>query len=155
MTANIQEKSITIVTGAFADSDYGDGPEFAYTDVDQKFLALVEKLVQLCKEHQLNEVRYSFHPTWGPGDIDTELRLQNGELVATANGGFWFTDYPKHGNYCIQSRAQDVEELSEVFLVAEHGATVFLTDDDSVRERYEEHLSDTEEDEATAESADN
>lgn len=138
MTANIQEKSITIVVGAFADDDCGDGPEFAYTDVDQKLLALVDKLVQLCKEHQLSEVHYTFYPEWGPGDIDAELRLQNGELVVTANGSFWFTDYPKCGNYRIQSRRQDVKALSEVFLLAEHGATVFLTDDPSIRERYEE-----------------
>ncbi len=154
MTATIQDKSITIVIGAFADCDYGDGPDFAHTTVDQKFLDLVEKLVRLCNEHQLNEVRYTFYPTWGPGDIGTELRLQNGQLVATANGSFWFTDYPKHANYRIESRAQDVKALKQAFIDAQHGATVFLTDNTSVRERYEEDLAQTEEAPANAESSD-
>lgn len=156
MTATIQDKTITVVIGAYGTDDDGDAPEFAYTKVDQKFVDLVEKLVQLCNEHQLNAAHYALAPQWGPGDIAEELRLQNAEIVATANGSFWFTDYPKYGNYHIESRAIDATALRDAFFSAADGETVFLTDNPAIRERFEDEMSEAdahESDESTAEAA--
>ena len=143
MTANISTKTITMVIGAYGTDEYGDTPDFAYAKVDQSFVELVEQLVLLCKEHKLNTAHYAFSPVWGPGDIEGDLRLQNGEIVVTANGSFWFTDYPKYGNYHIESRAIDATTLRETFLAAEEGSTVFLTDDATLRERFEDEMSET------------
>ncbi len=153
MTANTENKSITVVMGAYATDDDGDGPSFAYIQVNQGFVDHVEKLVQICSEHKLNAAHFALAPHWGPGDIEEELRLQNGEIVVTANGSFWFTDYPKYGNYHIESRAIDATKLRDAFLSAENGATVFLTDDAYIRKMFEDEMSQTEAHESSESAA--
>lgn len=153
MTA--KNKTITVVIGAFGTGVSGDAPDYASTKVDLSFLEQVEKLVQLCNEHQLNAVHYGLEPQWGPGDIENELRLQNGEIVATASGKFWFTDYPKDGNYHIETRAIDATALRDSFFSAADGETVFLTDDAAIRDWYENDMSEAEtqgSDESTADA---
>jgi hypothetical protein len=95
---------------AYACSDYGDGPLFAMRSVTPKFIAKLNQLSNLCKDHNLSEVRvYDYPDWWGPGDED-ELCLTCGELVVTKTD-FWYVDQPKHSDYNIETRAQGITEF--------------------------------------------
>lgn len=131
-------KAVKVVVGAYGTSDNGDAPSYAAFEVTQALLDKLAKLVKVCGEHVLTEARVTGYPNWGPGDIEDELRLQNGEMVVLPGGSFWFTDYPKYGDYRIESRGADIAAIQVAFDSATDGEVVFLTDDQEVREQYAE-----------------
>lgn len=131
------EKTITVVVGAYGTSDNGDAPSYAAFEVTQALLAKLAKLIEFCNEHELTEARVAGYPNWGPGDIEDDLRLQNGEMVVLPGGSFWFTDHPRYGGYHIQSRGSDIAALQAAFDSSAHGEVIFLTNDQEVRAQYE------------------
>lgn len=144
---NTAEKTVTFVVEAYAASEHGDGPSFASFEVTQALLDRVEHLVRLCQENGLSEARYAAYPTWGPGDIEEELRLQDGEIVVRPNGSFFYTDYPDVGDYKIESRDHQASTVRAAFTDASHLETVFLTENQELRTLYsQEREADQEED---------
>lgn len=133
-------KSIKVVIDAFASNEDGDSPSYVVFDVDQPFLERLVELVAVCDEHGLTEARIAKYPDWGPGNIEEQLRLTNGELVVLRGGSFWFTDQPKHYDYSVSSRAETVSALKTAFDAAASGEVVFLTDDEDIREQYAEDI---------------
>lgn len=129
-------KVVKVVVDAHATSDYGDGPVFAEIEVDQALLDKLKSLSDLGKAYFLTEVHVPGSPNWGPGDIAAELRLQNEELVVVGTD-FWFVDYPKHGNYSIESDNIAIASLRTAFESATDGEVVFLCED-GAQETYEE-----------------
>lgn len=98
----------TMVVEAFACDEYGDGPAWAEVVVDQKFLDKLQQLSGLCKEHGLEQVRVNWAPErW---DNEDDLRLRGNSLVVT-EGDFWFTAYPKHANYDVETRIMCIDDL--------------------------------------------
>lgn len=126
-------KTVRIVVGAFATCDDGDGPMYASFRVNEAFVAKLEGLREVCKTHDLTEARIAASPDWAPGQIEKELRLQNGELVILPDGAFWFTDYPKNGGYRIETRGAELAQVREALMKAEDGAVFFLTDDTEIQ----------------------
>jgi hypothetical protein len=112
--APIAEANIVLV-GAHATSDaLPMSPTFAAILVDEELIQRIESLARLCQAHGLTEARVSACPqAWGPGEIEEELRLQDGELVVVRNGSFWFSDQPKHGDCHIETDILDVPRLVE------------------------------------------
>lgn len=134
--ATSSTKSITAVAVAYATGFGSGGPSFAAFTVDQAFLDRVTSLVELCASNRLTEARVTAYPDWGPGDVEKDLRLLDGELVVTPGGAFWYTDCPKHGDHDIESRSENITVVQALFDAAEDGETVFMSDDAEVREMY-------------------
>ena len=100
---------------AYACDDYGDGPQFALVLCTSEFRGQLHRLAALCIQHNLSEVRiYESPESWGPGDIEEDLRLTCGELVVTREA-FWFVDQPKGTRYSIESRGQNIDEFCRKF----------------------------------------
>lgn len=137
-----QPESRIVVTGAFSTAEGGDAPIYASYEAGNDFLFLLKRLIDLCKEHGLTEARVTYYPTWGPGDVANEMRLQCGELVVTPGGGFWFVDHPKYGNGYINSRAIQYDDLLMKLIATALGPTdvTFMTDDEHVIECYKENF---------------
>lgn len=140
--ANPDEKVVTFVAEAYAASDHGDGPSYAAFEVTQALLNRVEHLVKLCQDNKLSEARYAAYPTWGPGDIEEELRLQDGEIIVRPNGTFFYTDYPDVGDYKIESRDHQISTVRAAFNDASHQESVFLTESEELRANYLEDQED-------------
>lgn len=140
--ANTPDKVVTFVVEAYAASEHGDGPSYASFEVTLAFLDRLDNLVRLCKENALSEARYAAYPTWGPGDIEEELRLQDGEIVVRPNGSFFYTDYPDVGDYKIESRDHQISTVRAAFTDAAHLETVFLTESQELRQLYAESQED-------------
>jgi len=110
---------------AYACSDYGDAPRFAKLFATKTFCEQLAKLQALCVEHDLSELCvYESPDAWGPGNIEDELRLTCAELVVTKSA-FWFKDHPKHSDYTIETRAQDIDVFIEA-VSSEGGTPLFF-----------------------------
>lgn len=110
---------------AYACGENGDGPQYAKLEITSEFIERLKKLQALCVEHGLSELRvYRAPEAWGPGDVEEELQLSCAELVVT-NSSFWFTDYPKYGDYSIETRSQEIEEFVQA-VSTDGDAAVFL-----------------------------
>lgn len=120
------EKSVTFVVPAHATGDFGDGPSFAEFNADESFLKRLDEVAALCNQRGFSEVRYGASPTWGPGNVEKDLRLQYGEIVVMRTGRFMFTDSPEVGDYQIQSRDHSIAAIREAFAAAGDTETVFF-----------------------------
>lgn len=89
-------------------SDNVDGPRFGSIRADETLRRRLLEMQALCERHGLSEVRVSAGCDWGPGDIEDEMRLQNHELVVVGDS-FWFRADPKHADYHVETRAQDIQ----------------------------------------------
>lgn len=134
-------KVITVVAEAYATCEHAEAPSFAVYQVDQASLERVKSLAEMADRNGLSMVSLSGYPDWGPGDIDNDLRLQNAGLVVVPRGAFWFTDYPKHGSFNIETRICEIDALQRLFDEASDSQVVFLTEDEKVQAQYaeEEH----------------
>lgn len=135
--------SIMVHFEAYACDDYGDGPKFASNRIDKRFLDNLKDLQNLCRLHDLTEVRQSIQPDmWGPQGIEDEIRLhQSPELVITASS-FWFVDRPKHSNYTIETRAQGIDELLALIELAQPDDVLYLGENDELQDLVEEDSED-------------
>lgn len=112
---------------AYACDDNADGPGFAKLLVDQHFCEKLKSLQSLVIDHKLSELRvYEGPDSWGPGDIEDELRLTCAEMVVTSSS-FWFTDQPKHAGYSIETRTQGIDQF--IAAITQGSGVLFLGDD--------------------------
>lgn len=133
-----QPKTITVVAEAYATNEHRAAPSFGVFEVTQASLDRLRSLADMASKHSLSEVRVHGYPDWGPGDIDNDLRLQSPELVIVPRGAFWFTDYPKHSSYTIETRSCEIDHLQSLFDKASDAEVIFMTEKEGVLERYEE-----------------
>lgn len=111
---------------AYAASDDSDGPSFALVLVTAELLARLKQLSALCVEHNLSELRvYESPELWGPGDVESDLRLTCGELVVTKDA-FWFVDQPKHAFGHIETRSQTIDNFCSEVEAAENGTDLYF-----------------------------
>lgn len=129
-------KTVRVVVGAKGSRDGAEAPSYAAFDVNPGFMSMLARLTGVCKEHGLTETRNENYPAWGPGGIEEELRLQNGELVVLADGNFRFTDCPRDGGYIIQTEGVNAVELKTRFDSAADGEVIFMTDAEYVQDYY-------------------
>lgn len=111
-------KSIRVVVAA-----RGDGaPAYAYFDIGQDKIDLVERMARLCQENGLSEIRRVDSPVWGPSGYRLDLQL--GEMVVLSDGTFWFTDHDRDDNI-IETSGMSIADLRSLFDAAGDGSVVF------------------------------
>ncbi len=125
---------------AHATTDEGDSPSFASLRVGDAFRGKLLEMKDLLKAYGLSEVRIRAGADWGPGDIEDELRLEGHELVVAGNT-FWFTAYPKHGNYSVETKSQEIDTF--VAATSQHEGDEPLRFGDLDDDEWEELLSDS------------
>lgn len=124
--AALAHKKVTFYFDAQACDDHGDGPQAAKLVVTQPMVDKLMRLQRLVsdKDQPLSELRiYEAPDMWLPKGVEDELRLHCPEMIVSASE-FWFTDYPKHANYTIESDAYSIAELAAEFDAAVDGQTV-------------------------------
>ena len=125
-----------VVLAAHSTADSSDEPEYCAFSINAELIDKINRLVDLCQEQGLSQVNFSANPDeWGPAGVEENARLQGGELVVCASGGFWFSDAPKYGPGYFESEIINVEAVQQ--MLAEHDACVVFQNDE-VRELYEE-----------------
>ena len=129
-------KNITVVIDAFSTNEYGNAPEYAAFTVNQEFLDRLEVLSELCKDHNLCEVRQYFSPEWGPVSVADDMLLQSDELVMSTGDFFYFSAYPKHSNDRVESGFIDLPVFSKRFNTAKNGEVIYM--EQELQEPYEQ-----------------
>lgn len=130
-------KQVTMVVGAFALSDQGDGPTYAFVTANEAWLSSLSKMVEACAELGLSQVRREEVPEWGPEGIEEWLMPHFGELVVKADGSLGYTAVPKNQSYLIETRLVALSAMEAAFETAESGSVVYLGEDaDELRRLY-------------------
>lgn len=100
--------SFKLVIEAYACDEFGDGPAFAELEMDQSFLAELQRLKEICLEHDLEIVRVNRGPdAW---DNQDDLRIR-GSSLDVSNDSFWFLGYPKYVDYHVETRMIMIDDL--------------------------------------------
>lgn len=112
---------------AYACGDANEGPTFAKLLVDDDFCDKLQSLRQFVVDNKLSEIRvYNGPNSWGPGNVEEELRFDCAEMVV-ASSAFWFVDQPKHADYHVETRIQDIDAFLEK--VSQGSDTLYFGDD--------------------------
>lgn len=121
------EAAPTIYIEAYACSDHGEGPTYAIIDASDALIRRMQQLQELCKTAELSEARVVLGCDWGPDGIEDDLRLQNHELVV-AGDSFWFRADPKHADYHVETRLQDIDAFVNAVRAREGDAPLTFGD---------------------------
>ena len=98
----------TVFFEAFAVSDRTNGPIYASVDVTADYLeSLLRTRDQM--EAGVDKVVQYVAPYWGPGDIESDMRLTEPGMVVTKTE-FWFEDKGKYAGK-ITTRAVNIDEF--------------------------------------------
>lgn len=132
MSVTIIREIPKVYIEAYACSEYASvSPDYAYFLATLEFLADLKRLACLCVDHQLSELRvYASPDAWGPGDVESEMRLTCAELVVTKNS-FWFVDQPKNAEYHIESRAQSIADFCKKVEDSEPGQMLIFGENET------------------------
>lgn len=138
--SNVQLKQVIAVFAASSSANRtAESPSYAAYVVNAQVLASLEAMVANALKDEYSEIRKTASPDWGPDGIETLLRLQDGELVVTPSGRFWFTDTAK-GGVQITTDVIDLSRLREKFEAAAQDDVVYLSVDAYERTAYlEDH----------------
>lgn len=120
-----------LIIDAYACSEFGDGPAYAELTVYQVFFDRLRELSWLCKERGLESVSVPAGPDYW--DNEDDLRIRGNSLVVT-DDSFWFSAYPKHADYAVETRAIDIETFIQI---ATEGPA--FTSDSPLAECFEWH----------------
>lgn len=112
----------------------GDGPQFCWTDVDQRWVNRIYELRALCKERNLSEIDDNFDtPDWMD---DGEFRIRT-EGITVSESQFWFFGCPKNADYNVETDPFEIDELvkqvqnvsgSELFLLSSKDTVYSIMD---------------------------
>ena len=106
-----------LVVKAYATSEYGDSPSFAVVDVTPELVAHLNHLREVCVGNCLSQVQTRNGPDeW---DLEDDLRLR-GDTLHVDDTGFYYSAYPKHGDYTVETPALDIVWLKELLDKGEH-----------------------------------
>lgn len=127
---------------AYANDDFAVGPSFVVIKKPVELCEQIKKLMALCIEHNLSEVRAYQNPdAWRPG-----VNGSNDELVVSRDS-FWYTTTPHGAAYTVETRPQDIASFVNTVMDAEKtitdteedGAMLFFGDDvDDLEEQVED-----------------
>lgn len=100
-----------LIVEAYACDEFGDGPAYAVVTVDQPFLDKLVRFSRVCQENGLKSVTGDVGPDrW---DGEDELRLR-GDSLQVYGDSFWFTAYPKHASYNVETRNIEIGDLLDI-----------------------------------------
>ncbi len=149
-----EEKKVVLVVESYATNEYADSPSWAKLVIDQALLDKIQNLAGICNAHDLCEVSQYHDVDWDEKGIELRLR---GDRLLVSSTIFWFSAYPKYGDYFIETRSIAIQSLVSVFEAVTSGKAVsevsgefFYADgivfydascSESLSERYFEDLS--------------
>ena len=128
---------------AYANGD-GDSPSFASTRVTPAFLRLLTSLSAVIKQHGLENVEISTfklgtsYPSWQSNNWEGQMPSDN---LVVDGGAFWFSGYPKHADYLVQTRPVSIQDLLEAMALSE--LTLYMGNDaDELKNMVDEEAED-------------
>ena len=111
------DKEFDLYLSAASTSEYGDGPSWAKVTVNQEFVNQIFEMLAVIKLAKLSGAeRYVYPDEW---ENEDEYRLIDNCLHVSPHGDFWFTSYPKHSDYNIETRGLDMMRLSKAIASSE------------------------------------
>lgn len=102
-------KPFTLYWEAYACDEWGEGPAWAKLEITQVFVDELHKLQTQCLR---DKVSISVDRTVIEWDCDDTLRLRGDEMHVTPSS-VWFSAYPKHASYSVETRLMDIKDLFE------------------------------------------
>lgn len=106
-----------LVVKAYATSEYGDSPSFAVVDVTPELVDNLQRLSAVCTGNGLSQVQtYDSPDEW---DQEDDLRLR-GYTLHVDGSSFYYSAYPKHCNYYVNTSLLDIVWLKELLDKGEH-----------------------------------
>ena len=118
-------KKCDVFIEAIDNGEIGDGPTFGKIAADDAFCKKLLALKKMCIDNNVNEVHTDGSvDSWGPGDVEDELRLREDKLVVTKDS-FWFSAVPKHADYTIETRSQGINGFISLIKNSQ-GSDLFL-----------------------------
>jgi hypothetical protein len=124
---NLNGKSIRVYFEVKVRDESGDGPQFCWTDIDQRWVDRAYELRALCEERHLTEIEDDFDtPDWMD---DGEYRIST-EGITISQSQFWFYGYPKHTSYVVETNPFEIDTLVDLVQSAA-GAELFLVSHNS------------------------
>lgn len=106
-----------LVVKVYATSEYGDAPSFAAVDVTPELVAHLNHLSEVCAGNCLSQVQTHNGPdAW---DLEDDLRLR-GDTLHVDDTRFYYSAYPKHGDYTVETCSLDIDWLEELLEKGEH-----------------------------------
>ena len=107
-----------LVVKVYATSEYGDSPCFALVNVTPKWVAHLQRLSEVCVSNNLSQVQTHDGPDeW---DLEDDLRLRGDTLHVDELGYVYYSAYPKHCDYCVETCLLGIAWLRELLEKGEH-----------------------------------
>lgn len=79
--------------------DWGDGPRWASFSINNTWLAELQRFATLVQDNKFALAEVAVGAAW---DNEDEHRIRGNRLVITEDS-FWFSAYPKHANYDVET----------------------------------------------------
>ena len=101
------EKPFMFYWEAYACDEWGEGPAWAKLEITQAFVDELHKLQTQCLRDTVN---LSVDRSVDEWDSEDTLRLRGDEMHVT-HSHVWFSAYPKHANYNVETRLMDIRDF--------------------------------------------
>ncbi len=114
-------KTVTVYTSSHATDEYGDSPSYSSFELTDVFLERLANVAALCKAHSLASCSewHSIH--WAGAD---DLRLR-GDKLHFQDDSFYFSAYPKHCSYHVETPLIDIADMVSAFNSASDGDSLY------------------------------
>jgi hypothetical protein len=123
---DLKGKSVRIYMDVHARSNYGEGPDYCWTNIDQDWVNRVYELRAICKEKHLSEIDDDFDvPDWM--DDMGRYRISSDGITVSQND-FWFYGFPKHMDYRIETDPLTIDKVIELVLATTQKELFFFRD---------------------------
>ncbi|MFZ5593714.1 MAG: hypothetical protein ACOY4D_05555 [Pseudomonadota bacterium] len=123
-----EDASLTGFVKANALDDWGDGPRWASFTINNAWLADLQKFATIVRDNKFALAEVAEGAVW---DNEDEHRIRGNRLVIT-DDSFWFSAYPKHANYDVETTAIGFSSLVKAVTdaVTDCRHTIFFDLDD-------------------------
>jgi hypothetical protein len=113
--------------------DWGDGPRWASFTINNAWLAELQKVATLVRDNKFALAEVEEGAVW---DNEDEHRIRGNRLVIT-DDSFWFSAYPKHASYNVETTeigfSSLVKAVTDAVTEGRH-AIFFELDDQEIEE---------------------
>jgi len=124
----LEGTSLTGFVKANALDDWGDGPRWAFFTINNAWLADLQKFATLVRDNKFALAEVAEGAVW---DNEDEHRMRGDRLVIT-DDSFWFSAYPKHASYDVETNEIGFSSLVKAVTdaVTDCRKTIFFDLDD-------------------------
>lgn len=130
-------KSVTLIMSVTSTNPEAEAytPSFASVTLTSSLLGRLDELDMGRRQLAASEIRIPADIQWGPGAVSS-LEMVCPELVLRGESTVWFSDTPRHSEYCVKSQPLDLEEIRRIYDRSSRGQVVFMTTDTDVRDAH-------------------